>query len=214
MRWTPCFDDARVVTMAAEMAILCVLFEEFLESDEIGINTCLILQNTLNVTVTALAVNNKIEHPNKVKGFVETLVPNYCDPTFGSHFRMKINLRWRIIHFLPPRQCYDLYDLNIFLLWVLGLSLLLITVVVLWYCNIYHYIIKRSIEKFMKVSLHNTIAKYINMYSILCYINQCLAHLPKERIWTRKHCNYYMLFRHTCALIISSSSSCWYAMLL
>ncbi len=79
--------------MAAEMAILCVLFEEFLESDEIGINTCLILQNTLNVTVTALAVNNKIEHPNKVKGFVETLVPNYCDPTFGSHFRMKIYFR-------------------------------------------------------------------------------------------------------------------------
>ncbi len=26
--------------MAAEKAILCVLFEEFLEPDEIGINTC------------------------------------------------------------------------------------------------------------------------------------------------------------------------------
>ncbi len=75
--------------MAAEKAILCVLFEEFLESDEIGINTCLILQNTLNVTVTALSVKNKIDHPNKVKGFVETVVPNYCDPTFG--FQVKDN---------------------------------------------------------------------------------------------------------------------------
>ncbi len=33
--------------MAAEKIILCVLFEEFL--NEISINTCLILQNTLNV---------------------------------------------------------------------------------------------------------------------------------------------------------------------
>ncbi len=74
--------------MAAEKAILCVLFEEFSEPDEIGIN-CLILQNTLNVTVTALAFQNKREHPNRVKGFVETVVPNYCDPTFASHFRMK-----------------------------------------------------------------------------------------------------------------------------
>ncbi len=43
----------------------------------------------LGVTVTALAVQNKREHPNRVKGFVETVVPNYCDPTFASHFRMK-----------------------------------------------------------------------------------------------------------------------------
>ncbi len=75
--------------MAAEKAIICVLFEEFSEPDEIGINTCLIRQNTLDVTVTALAVQNKREHPNRVKGFVETVVPNYCDPTFASHFRMK-----------------------------------------------------------------------------------------------------------------------------
>ncbi len=68
--------------------ILCVLFE-YSEPDEIGINTCLILQNTLDVTVTALAVQNKREHPNRVKGFAETVVPNYCDPTFASHFRMK-----------------------------------------------------------------------------------------------------------------------------
>ena len=75
--------------MAAEKAILCVLFEEFSEPDDIDINTCLILQSTLDVTVTALAVQNEREHPNRVKGFVETVVPNYCDPTFASHFRMK-----------------------------------------------------------------------------------------------------------------------------
>ncbi len=73
--------------MAAEKAILCVLLEEFSEPDEIDINTCLILQNTLDVTVTVFAVQNKTEHPNRVKGFVETVVPNYCDPTFASHFR-------------------------------------------------------------------------------------------------------------------------------
>ncbi len=38
MRWTLCSDDASVKTMAAEKAILCVLFEEFSEPDEIGIN--------------------------------------------------------------------------------------------------------------------------------------------------------------------------------
>ncbi len=74
--------------MAAEKLFLCVLFEEFSKHDEICINTCLILQNTLDVTVTALAVQNKRAHPNRVKGFVET-VPNDCDPTFASHFRMK-----------------------------------------------------------------------------------------------------------------------------
>ncbi len=73
--------------MAAEKAILCVLLEEFSKPDEMGINMCLILQNTLDVTVTA--VQSKREHPNQVKGFVETVVPNYCDPTFASHFRMK-----------------------------------------------------------------------------------------------------------------------------
>ncbi len=48
--------------MAAEKAIICVLSEEFSEPDEIGINTCLILQNTLNVTVTALAVHSYVKH--------------------------------------------------------------------------------------------------------------------------------------------------------
>ncbi len=52
--------------MAAEKAILYILFEEFSELDEIGINTCLILQNTQ-----------------------ETVIPNYCDPTFALRFRMK-----------------------------------------------------------------------------------------------------------------------------
>ncbi len=93
MSRTPCSDDARVATTAAEKIILCVLFEECLEPNEIGIKTCLILQNTLDVTITALAVQNKREHPNRVKGFVETVVPNYCDPTFASHFRMKRNFR-------------------------------------------------------------------------------------------------------------------------
>ncbi len=33
----------------------------------------------------------------------------------------------------------------------------------------------------MKVSLHNTIAKYINMYSIfMLHFNQCLAHGPED----------------------------------
>ncbi len=88
MRWTLCSDDASVATMAAEKAILCVLFEELSEHDEIGINTCLVLENTLDATVTALAVQNKRDHPKQVKGFVETVVP-YCDPTFALYFRMK-----------------------------------------------------------------------------------------------------------------------------
>ncbi len=130
-RWcvVHCSDDARVAGIAAEKAIHCVLFKGLSKPDEIGINTCLILQNTLDVTVTD--VLNKTEHPTQVKGLVETVVHNYCDPTFTSYFR------WRIIQFLPPRLCYDLYDLII-----IGLLLLLITVVVLWCCNIYHYIIR------------------------------------------------------------------------
>ncbi len=48
--------------MAAEKTILCVLFEEFLEPDEVGINTCSILQNLLDVTVTALAVHSYLKH--------------------------------------------------------------------------------------------------------------------------------------------------------
>ncbi len=48
MRLTPCSGDTRVASTAAEKAILCALFEEFSEPDEIGINTCLILKNTLD----------------------------------------------------------------------------------------------------------------------------------------------------------------------
>ncbi len=84
--------------------------------------TCLKLQNTLNVTVTALAVQNKREHPSRVKGFVETVVPNYCDPTFASHFRMKIHFRLRIIHFLPPRLCYYIY----YLIFIVSIRLIII----------------------------------------------------------------------------------------
>ncbi len=68
-----------------------------------------ILESPL-VTVTALAVQNKREHPSRVKGFVETVVPNYCDPTFASHFRMK-----RQTFQVKARLCYDLYDLIIFI---------------------------------------------------------------------------------------------------
>ncbi len=57
--------------MAAEKAF-CVLCEEFSEPDEVGINMGLILQNMPDVTVTALAAQNTREHPNRVKGFVET----------------------------------------------------------------------------------------------------------------------------------------------
>ncbi len=53
--------------MAAEKDILCVLSEEFSEPGEICINTWLILQNMIDVTVTALAFQNKREHPNQVK---------------------------------------------------------------------------------------------------------------------------------------------------
>ncbi len=118
-------------------------FEEFSESDEIGINTCLILQNTLDVTVTALAVQNKREHPNRVnKGFVETVVPDYCDPTLPRIQDEKTNISDEFQMHSYLRDCVMIYLTLLFLLWVLGLSLLLITVVVLWYCNIYHYIIR------------------------------------------------------------------------
>ncbi len=36
--------------------------DERTEPDEIGINKCLILQNTLDVTVTALAVHSYVKH--------------------------------------------------------------------------------------------------------------------------------------------------------
>ncbi len=36
--------------MSHERATLCVLLEEFIEPDEIGLNTCLMIQNMLDVT--------------------------------------------------------------------------------------------------------------------------------------------------------------------
>ncbi len=104
VRWTPYSDDASVANMAAEKAHSLWFFEEFSKPDEIGINTCLILQNTLDVPVTALAVQNKREHPNRVKGFVETVIPNYCDPTFAWHFRMKRQTFQAI--FVQFKVCY------------------------------------------------------------------------------------------------------------
>ena len=59
------------VPMAAE-AISCVLFKEFIEPDEIRLNT--ILQNMLNVTVTAFAVQNSREPHNRVKGMWKLMV--------------------------------------------------------------------------------------------------------------------------------------------
>jgi len=95
--------------MAAEKAFLCVLFEEFSEPDEVGINTCLILQNTLDVTVTALAIQNKREHSNRVKGFVETVAPNYCDPTFAFMFM-------KVYESITPQYNSKIYKYSIFML--------------------------------------------------------------------------------------------------
>ncbi len=160
-----CSDDASVATMAAEKDILCVLFEEFSELTEICINTCLILQNTLDVTVTALALQNKREHPNRVKGFVETVVPNIVIQHVPriSGWKDK-HFSWRIIHFLPLRLWYDLYDRIIF---IVSIRLIIADHWLLCYDIVIFAIInQRSIEKCMNVSLHNTIAKYINMCSI------------------------------------------------
>ncbi len=79
-----------------------VFFLKNLEPDEIGINTCLVLQNTLYVFLYVM-----------------------------------ISMTW------------------LFLLLVLGLSILLITVVVLWYCNIYHLYNQRSMKSLWKC--HSTI---------------------------------------------------------
>jgi len=69
--------------MEPDKAILYVLREEFSEPDEVGINICLILQNIPDVTVTALAAQNTREHPNQLKGFVETESTHYLIPTYS-----------------------------------------------------------------------------------------------------------------------------------
>ncbi len=106
MRWTLCSDDARVATMAAEKAILCVLFEEFLEPDEIGINTC--LKNTLNVQSLPLSSRIKenipIEWRDLWKLWFLIIVIQHLPRISGwkdKHFR------WRIIHFLPLRLLWS-----------------------------------------------------------------------------------------------------------
>ncbi len=46
--------------------------------------------------------------------------------------------------------------------------------------------------------LLSSLAEWALMLRYLPFLpNQCLAHLPKERIWTRRHCNYYIIFRQT-----------------
>ncbi len=62
---------------------------------------------------------------------------------------------------LTPRLSYDLYDRIFFV----SIRLIIIAdhcccSMILYYLLLYN---QRTIEKFMKVSLHNTIAKYINM---------------------------------------------------
>ncbi len=120
--------------------------------DEMGINMCLILQNMLDVTVTA---QNTREHPNPVnKRFVETVIPNYCDPTFASFqtFQVKDNpflISKSLLLSIWPYYFYCEYKAYRYC-W----SLLLCYDIEIFTIN------QRSIEKFMKVSLHNTIEKY------------------------------------------------------
>ncbi len=50
-------NDTRVATMAAEKAILCVIFEEYLEPDEIGIN----MFNIAKYTIQSLPLPSRIK---------------------------------------------------------------------------------------------------------------------------------------------------------
>jgi len=90
VRWTPCSDDARVATMAAEKAILCVLFKEFSEPDEIS-NTCLILQNTIVPLLSRIKENIPIEwkykqvhhHVDMLYFYYKTLTTNMSSNIFN-----------------------------------------------------------------------------------------------------------------------------------
>ncbi len=91
-----------------------VLFEEFSKHVEIGINTCL-MQNMLDVTVTALALQNKREHPTEIRDLWKLcfliIVIQYLPRISGwkdKHFR------WRIIHFLPPRLLLSIWPYYFF----------------------------------------------------------------------------------------------------
>ncbi len=122
-RW--CVEHSVLVTQELQLRQprrpFFVLFEEFSKPVEIGINTCLILQNTIDVTVTALAVQNKREHHNPVKGFVETVVLNYCDPIFASHFRMKRQTFQMKDNTLLTSKTVIIYMTVLLFLWVLDL---------------------------------------------------------------------------------------------
>ncbi len=102
---------------AAEKAILCVVFEELSEPDEIGINMFLILQlihsmlQSLPLT-SRIKENIPIEWRDLWKLWFLIIVTQHLLHISGwkdKHFR------WRIIHFFPPRLCYNLYDLIIFI---------------------------------------------------------------------------------------------------
>ncbi len=61
-------------------------------------------------------LQNNREHHNPVKkGFVEAVVPNYCDPTFASHFRMKTQTFQMKNNPLLTPETYYLYNLIIFI---------------------------------------------------------------------------------------------------
>ncbi len=137
-------------------------------------------------------------------------LPSRIKENFPIEWRDLWNLWFLIIvilHIRMKRQIFQvkdppltsesvmIYKTLLFLVWLLGLSLLLITVFVLCYCNSYHCIIRGGKKSLWKC--HSTIQYQNKQICILflCYINQCLAHLPKEMKWTRIHCNYYMIFR-------------------
>ncbi len=67
--------NVSVGSMASEKAILCVLVEELSEPNDTRLNTFLPLQNALNVTAIAFAVQNSREQPARIRGYVETVVP-------------------------------------------------------------------------------------------------------------------------------------------
>ncbi len=80
--------DESIGSKAAEKAILCVLVKELSEPNDIRLNIFLLLQNKLNVTATALAVQNSRVQPPRVRGYVDTVAPACSDPAFVSLFRM------------------------------------------------------------------------------------------------------------------------------
>ncbi len=132
-----------------------VLFEEF-SSLMKSVNICVNTAKYARCYSHCPCLQNKREHPNRVKGFVETVVPNYCDPTFASHFRMKRQTFQMNDNPLLTSETvlWSIIDLIIFIVCI-RLIIIAITVVVLWYCNIYHYIIREHRKMLWKC--HSTI---------------------------------------------------------